>query len=340
MSSTTQVTTFSDLYMELLNRTRSDTTTTATIEQAKRYINTGMMDMHIGFGEKFPWAERNAVLHTHPIYSTGVVVVTKGSATILGAGTAWTTANDLGQTNVRAGGKFKVAGSLETYEVASVGAAASMTLVDSYIGETDITGLDYTYVEDEYDLASDFLRPIDLTRFTDGPNPIDLIDRSTFRRRFPGYTTGVPRYASIVDRAPSANTTPRRRVRLYHVPDKAYRIRYPYVTSNLVVSSAGTAQAQLSADADEPIVPLRYRHAIVAWGLYHWYRDKRDDPRSASAEAEYFSLISRISADDDIGSPKASIKPSQGSYRARARRRWAGSRGRFDVDGRFDRLES
>ena len=64
MSSTSQVTDFSDLYTDLLNRVRADTTVTATVTQAKRYINIGLADMHVGFDYKFYWAERRAVLVT------------------------------------------------------------------------------------------------------------------------------------------------------------------------------------------------------------------------------------------------------------------------------------
>ena len=52
-----QVTTFADLYTALSNRVRIQTAVTATENQAKAMINTALYDMHIGNGEKFPWAE-------------------------------------------------------------------------------------------------------------------------------------------------------------------------------------------------------------------------------------------------------------------------------------------
>ena len=60
MSATSQVTTYLDMFTDLQNRVHVTTGVTATQNQAKRYINIALIDMHIGFGEKFYWAERQA----------------------------------------------------------------------------------------------------------------------------------------------------------------------------------------------------------------------------------------------------------------------------------------
>ncbi|GAG28422.1 unnamed protein product, partial [marine sediment metagenome] len=83
MSSTSQVTTFLDLYTDLQNRAREQTGITATETQAKRYINIALHDMHLGQGEKYPWAERNGVIITQAQYTTGTIAVNKGG-TFLG----------------------------------------------------------------------------------------------------------------------------------------------------------------------------------------------------------------------------------------------------------------
>ena len=141
---------------------------------------------------------------------------------------------------------------------------------DDRFVESTVTAGTYVYYEDEYDLASDFLRPVDAQRFSDEVN-IDIISRTEFRRRYPSNTTrGRPTVATILDFAPSGNTTPIRRVKFSPAPDSFMLIPYTYITSNLAVSSAGVAAVNLSANADEPIVPLRYRHAIVFHALYNW----------------------------------------------------------------------
>jgi len=158
MSTATQLTIFSDIYTDLQNRVRVTTGVTATENQAKRYINIALHDMHIGRSENFPWAERSAVLLTQPQYTTGTITATKGSATIAGDSTLWNTANDFGNNNMQAGGKITVAGSLDVYEISAVASDTSATLTGKF-ADTTVTDGTYTYFEDEYALDSCFFAP-------------------------------------------------------------------------------------------------------------------------------------------------------------------------------------
>jgi hypothetical protein len=336
MSSTTAPQTFSDLYTDLLNRTRQDTTTSATITQAKRYINIALYDMHIGYGEKFPWAERRAILNTHAPYTTGTLAVSQGDTALTGTDTAWNTNNAFGEANMRKGGKIRIGGGHEVYEIAAVGSDTAATLGSDFVA-SDETAAEYEYFEDEYALASDFLRPIDQTRFTDGGIDIGLMSRRDFRAWFPqNHITGKPFVGTIIDLPFSSNTTPVRKIRLHSPPDKAYQVAYRYVTSNLATNSSGTAAAQLSGDTDEPIVPVRYRHLLILHGLYHWYRDKKDDARSQEVRNEYVDLLLRATADGEIGSGRFAITPLVSSYAAKARRPWSAGGGSYDVNDNFD----
>lgn len=339
MGATTQLTDFSDLYTDLQNRARVTTGVTATANQAKRYINVALHDMHMGFDYRFPWAERSALIRTQAQYTTGTVTATKGSTTLTGSSTLWNTANDFSVNNMRANGKVRIAGGLTPYTVSAVGSDTSATISTAFV-DTTVSDATYVYYEDEYALASDFLRPVDMQRFSDQV-PIDLIGRTEFRRRYPtNSTTGRPSVATLIDSAPSGNTTPVRRVRFYPAPSTAIIIPYTYITGNLAVSSAGVAAANLSADADEPIIPLRYRHALVFHALYHWYRDKKDDSRADAAKGEYTDIMLRIAADVEIGASRPQIRPRIQGYVRRAKRPWSGGGSRrYDVNGRFDRME-
>lgn len=339
MSSTSQVTDFSDLYTDLQNRVRVSTGITATENQAKRYINTALYDMHVGFDYRFPWAERASTILSRVQYTTGTVTITQGSATLTGSSTVWTTTDAFGIANARANGKIKIAGGLTPYTVSTVGGAGTITLSSKFT-EADVTAGTYVYYEDEYALASDFLRVVDAQVFSDELG-IDLIGRTEFRRRYPTNSTpGRPRVACIIDYAPSGNTTPIRRVRFSPPPSTTLTIPYSYVTSNLATSSAGAAQTNLSANSDEPIVPLRYRHVIVLHALYNWYRDKRDDARSQEVKGEYTDLMLRIGGDYEVGANRPQIQPRVSPYAGRARRPWrGGNSSRYDINGRFDRME-
>lgn len=341
MSATSQLTTFSDLFTDLQNRVRIVTGVTASENQAKRYINLALHDMHLGTEYKYPWAERSATLITNARYTTGTATITKGATALSGTSTAWNTATGLGFNNMRAGGKVTLGSRVEPYEISSVTSDTAAVLSDRYIG-SDLTAGSYVYYEDEYALASDFFRPIDWS-FFDSNREIKLIDRDEFNRWFPRNSqTGKPQYAMLIDKAPSGSVTRRRRVVLAYPPDAVYAIRYRYITGNLAVSSSGTEQENLSADTDEPLVPLRYRHAILYHALYNWYRDKKDDSRSAELWAQYVDVMQRISGDVELGSRTPKLMPQMSGYAQAARRPYrhrGRSRGYVAGSG-FDRLES
>ena len=340
MAATEQPKTFSDLYTMLQNAVRVTTAITATENQAKRAINMALHDMHLGFDYRFPWAERQARLQTRATYSTGTVTITQGSQTLTGTSTVWTTTDAFGIANARENGKIRISGGLTPYVVQSVGGAGTITLATKFT-ESDVTDQTYIYYEDEYALAADFLRPVDAQQFSD-QYPIELLSRTEFRRRFPANSIPSSQIAvaSIIDYAPSGNTTPIRRVKFHPPPSTALTIPYTYITGYLAVSSAGVAAANMSSSDDEPIVPLRYRHALFYYALAGWYRDKKDDARADAAKNEYTDIMLRIVGDVEVGGVRPQIRPRVGIYAARARRPWSGnSTRRYDINGRFDRLE-
>lgn len=341
MSSTSQLTTFSDLYTDLLQRVRVSTSVSATVEQAKRYINIALHDIHLGFDYKLPWCERQTFLRTKAPYSTGTISVTNGSMSVTGTSTVWSTVNAYNETPVLSQGKILIDGSPEVYRVASISSNTAMTLYERFIGDTD-TDATYTYFEDEYTLSSDFLRPINFQFFSPLMG-IKLIPRNEFRQRFPAVTiSGRPRYACLID---SVNTavlpTPKRRVVFFPYPDQTYNIPYAYITSTIAVDSSGTALTSMSSDTDTPTMPLRYRHAIIFHALSHWYRDKKDDARAAQAKDEYTDIMMRIVGDHDIAThTMAQLRPSMGSYMAAAKApyRYRGGRRVYDLHDEFDAL--
>ena len=338
MSSTSQVTDFVDLYTDLQNRARVQTGVTATENQAKRYINIALQDMHLGLLEQMPWAERSADLTTQQDYTTGTLTITQGSTSLAGASTAWNTNNVFSVANMRVGGKIVINGGVEVYEISAVASDTAATLTAAFV-RADVSAASYVYFEDEYALHADFLRPLSFKNF-DIASEIELISRKQFRFHYPrNKTTGKPRVATIIDRDFSGNTTPVRKVLFHQPPDDFYRITYPFITNKLAVSSAGVAQTSLTADADEPIVPLQFRHAIVWHALFHWYRDKKDDGRSTAARAEYSSIMGRIASDQEIGHNGPRITPRVSGYVGRARRPYRGrGQSRFVVGDAWDQL--
>ncbi len=127
---------------------------------------------------------------------------------------------------------------------------------------------------------------------------------------------------------------------LYPYPNAVYLLPYTYISSAVMVSVSGVEGLNMSEDDDEPTMPLRYRHALLYHALSHWYRDKRDDPRSQEAKAEYTDIMGRIINDQEIGSHvQASIQPKMGYYTRHAVRPYSRRGGRrMDSTGEFDRM--
>lgn len=339
MSATSQVTTFSDLYTDLLNRVRVSSGVTITDTIAKRYINIALQDIHMGFEYKFPWCEANFYLRTKAPYTTGTISASVGSSTFTGSGTAWNTADSYGVTNAVAHGKIFANGDTNIYKVSSVDSNTQLTLYTKYVASSALSGSEYTYFEDEYALTSAFLRPVDFSMFSPQMN-IQLIPRDEFRRRYPVVNvSGRPRVACLVDsRTTGTDLTPVRKVIFYPYPDQAYIIPYTYISSAVAVTSAGAALTSMSSDTDTPIMPLRYRHAIVLHALYNWFLYRKDDARAESAKAEYNDIMLRIINDQDVATHTTFRLQPSNNYGVMAKRPYSyrGGRRIYDINSEFD----
>lgn len=337
MSSVTEVRNFQDIYTEILNKMKQPTNVASIIAQAKRYANTALHDMVFGFEYKLPWLERQASIIVQAPYSTGTVAVAQGSTSLVGTNTLWTTANVYGVNNARTIGKLNL-GDSNIYGITAVGGAGSITLNQRYVADSDlVAGASYTYFEDEYTLASDFLKLVDVTRFS-AAMKIPIIGRNEFRARFPRpNVAGTPKVATLLDKTFSGSATPVLTVQFYPYPSANYIIPYSYITKNLAVSSAGVESVSMANDDDEPALPSHYRNALVSFGIWKWYRDKKDDVRSESAKADYQDEVNRIVGDQRIGAnTNAQITPRSGMYDARRIYNGGASSRRYSTNNSFD----
>ena len=294
MSTTSAPRDFSDIVTAVRTTVKADssTPTTTTI---KRLINTRLVDMHIQ--ANFPWAERRATLLTHAPYTTGTVDTTVGSVTVTGTSTVWTTSNSYGQANVRTTGVLVFSGDPQPYRISTVDGAGTLTLATRWIGAAALAGATYTYLEPEYDLASDLLRMKHPRQFSDVLQ-IPILPRDEFDRRFPRNTTqGTPIVCTIVDVGFAASASRVQRVVFAQVPNATLQIPYWYITRNLAVSSAGVEAEALSADTDEPIIDRLYRHVLVEGAAADYFRDGKDDARSAEHEGRYEAIVNRTKQD-------------------------------------------
>jgi hypothetical protein len=347
MSSTSQFTTFSDLYQGLLKAIRSDRGNSATVEDAKRYINTALLDMHIGFSEKVPWALRD---HTFTTTEAATLTISARN-TSPGANANGVPTRNYGFGTgtvglLSTGAKLHVTTSsiassvgLET-EIAgniSISIPSGEVTADVYSNALSVGDVLLTYRND-IELPDDFMR-IASSTVRLGTRQLPVIGRIEFRHRFAGDTSlNRPMYATMIDSTDIALGLDNRKLRLHPIPNVVERGHMTYVTNLLAVSDAGVWQRDLQADTDTPIVPLRYRHAIFFHALYNWYRDKKDDVRSQEAKAEYVEIINRITNDTEAGQSNMSIRPVINQYRGKAKRPYNRRGGRRMDFGRFDRM--
>lgn len=346
MSDTTQFTTFSDLYNGLLKAIRSDRSNSETIEQAKRYINTALADIHLGFAEKVPWALRD--------YSFSTTTTFTDTVTVVGATTTEApnnvdykqyTLSNTDSNGYTAGHKIAVTTTstdtstgLEGY-IRDTVAAASPINVNIYQIGLAVDDVVRVY-QDEIEMPNDFMRLAgNLIKI--GSRDIPVIGRVEFRHRFAGdYSVNRPQFASVIDTTDVISGLDNRKLRLFPIPNAVERAHVTYVTKLLVTAADGTWQEEFSADTDEPIVPRRYRHAIFYHALSNWYRDRKDDVRSQEAKAEYVEIMNRITNDTEAGQSTMSLRPNRRPYRRKSNRPYSSGRSgsrRYDF-GRFDEL--
>jgi hypothetical protein len=333
MSSTSEPQTFRELQDDFISRIKESSTVASKVTQAKRLLNTALVDMHQAPGKSFSWPEKPGVLITHAPYDTGTVTITAANRNfVTGASTLWNTAvPGFGFNNVRVGGKIKFAGGLDNYEVALVGSDNSLTLTSVYIGDA-LSAASYTYYEDDYALPGDFEEFVDLRMFSTDLN-IPLVGRTDFRRMFPRNDLPQrPKVATHIQLDFSGTAAAQHRVTLYPPPDDEYQIPYWYRSNYLAVTTTGTRQSRMVNDSDEPIVPLGKRQAITLYAIYEYYRDDKDDmPRAQEAYRIYTEFMKRI-----VGDKSASDSRPQLIVASRGR----GMRGnqRFDYGNRFDQI--
>lgn len=317
MAATDAPSTLTELATDFLEGMKDVTTSSAIVNLVYRYLNQANQDIH---QERWWWDERRAVIVTKAPYTTGTVSVTQGSTTVTGSSTAWTTNDAFGYQQATVGDKITLGSSPDVYVISAVGGAGTLTLASRYTGDT-LSGAGYAIFQDEYALETDFDDVIDAKTFSQDLG-IALIGAQEFNRRFARNSVRGPiEVATLIELGPSGSASLRRRVVFGKAPDRAYTIPYRYHTKHLAVSSTGTTAVNMSATTDQPIIPIRFRQALVHKARADWYSTRKQDPESAAqAEAKYTTLILRARASKSPTDDGVRLVPRVGPTQMVARR--------------------
>lgn len=244
--------------------------------ECKRYIQAGLVAI-TAESYPWPWAEVNsAPLVLFAPITAGTVSVVNGSATI-----TFTVAPPVSV----AGWKFYLDLDKTVYPiVAHTAAATTATLAVGYLGTT-ATGQAFHLVQDEYDLAPNFLRPLQQPFMKDmqGQCPCDLIDEDELKTlfRYPG-NLGTPEKVAMIGP---------QRVVFGPVPSSAKLMTYDYLkhpTTGYTVAN----ELQFDDSANDVVIirPQEDGQVLEFYALAHLLNDKGDSRARSFAEATVIKI--------------------------------------------------
>ncbi|RKY15634.1 MAG: hypothetical protein DRP82_01240 [Planctomycetota bacterium] len=217
-------------------------------------VNDACRDIAIAFQEDFL---KYTTKSLDAPYETGAVSVTKGSTTVTGDGTNWTSSH---------ANWWFYGPDGRLYEIASIGGSQSLILAEAYIGDTE-SGASYKLTPLFYDLPSDLLQLVDVTR---KQTPL----------------TGVPLrnlQALIGFGTPSNYALKGNKILFYPFPDEAIQVTLLYVRKPTTVSN----------DTDVIDVPEQYLRylELTVWRRVAELWSKEDVPNAVRAEMQEFELL-------------------------------------------------
>lgn len=269
--------TFQDIYEAVIRDAKENTTTTAVVDLVKRYINEGYET--VNFRKKRDYLnERYKLSLQGKVASTFNVTEGSSSVTHTGTATLLATTYELG---------FKVTGFAENYEVSSI--TSNTVLLDTtYKGDSNTAAAGTLYqrsiildddISEVYQVWHDYYHaPLENI----GPQKM----RELMLERPDTYDKAT--HFAIFGQDSSTNA---RRLVIWPYPDENYTL---YLDANVFVS-------ELSAEDDEPLIPVQYRQ-ILYWyalaklfGTYH-----RNTEREAVAMSNFNVWLAKLDGMDPV----------------------------------------
>lgn len=226
------------------------------------------------------WFERRAEVRISTVapYTTGTVSVAKGSTSLTGSGTTFTSAMTKR--------KFTPSYGSPWYRFTYVG-ATSGTLEDAF-AETTLSGATYSIFQDEYDLSGldVILRAEGLSSLSNGwLRRMDEaeMDSNAYVHAATGRPTG---YSTTLSR-----TSGVRRVRIYPIPDDVYRVRFLGLASF----------TDMTDDADTPVLAQNKERALILAACLEAQRS--GDARQVTSTQEVETAISKAWTEEQQQQP-------------------------------------
>jgi hypothetical protein len=283
MAPTSPYKTLSNIRLAVI-RDAKETTASTMVSLVDRWINEGY-EM-VGNRKKRKWLDQQFTVQVSAAVDATCRVTNASTAVTFTAGTTFPTGVEL---------QFWNRGFEEIYDVAST-TSASLTLAKAYLGTTNTAAsgvvfqksiLVDTSIRDIFQIYHQYdTKP--LTNI--GPQQMRMVQERS------GVQLNTASYYSIFGSSSSAL-----RVLLYPYPLDAYTL---YLDTNLL-------PAQMTADTDEPLIPIKFRQMLYWYGSYKLWLYHRNDSNAATALTNFNSLLAQM---DGELSPTIDYPQIQVSY--------------------------
>lgn len=263
---------------------------TALITQINRWVNEGYEQVILR--KKREWLDTQ---YTYQLMSStqAVCTVTNGSTTV-----TFETAT-LGAYSSALEMQFYTNGFSEIYNVTSW-SGSTLTLSAPFLGPTS-TSTSGVFTQPNILLNSN-IRSIYQVYHQWSNAPLTEVGPQTMReiQESAGPDIDYAKYCTIFGQDSSGS----RRLVIFPTPDTAYTL---YIDANNYVTP-------LSADADEPIMPMQHRQILYHFAMYKLWSYHRNDPKAGEALNNFNTMLSKIDGEAraEIDFPQIQVKYPRG----------------------------
>lgn len=268
-----------------------EASSTGLITQVNRWVNEGYEQVILR--KKREWLDTQFTYQTSSVVNA-VCTVTNGSTTVT---------FETGTTFVSSVTKqFYNSGFNEVYNVAST-TLNVVTLSNPYLG-TDNTAAS-GFVVQPYITLDASIRSIYQVYHQWSNQPLTEVGPQQMReiqeRNGPQQDYAV--YCTIFGQ----DSTGSRRLVIYPYPNTAYTL---YVDANTYITP-------LSADADEPVIPMQHRQILYHFGMYKLWSYHRNDPKAGEALNNFNTMLAKIDGEArvDLDFPQIQVAYPKGRKR-------------------------
>jgi hypothetical protein len=225
-------------------------------------------------------------------YETGEVLVTNGSASVVGTGTTWTSAYIPNHKFIAASGKNEI------YSVEEVGSTTTLELGSEYSSETE-DEVSYKLVQDTYELPGD-LGEVQSVIVDGQVGKLILIGTQEMAQKQASdpTLTGTPRWATVTTRRPQDGV---RHLVVYPIPDEKYQVHLHYSVNMMALEDSTDSY---------PLIPDKHRAVLFYGALEDMQNFMKNYQGALNSRATFDKAFLAMVNDKQLTDSKLVLRPS------------------------------